>query len=506
MEKFVDMKGIRKVFGSNVALDSVDFYCKEGEVLCLLGENGAGKTTLMKILYGMYKNDGGEIRYKGKIMDITSPRVAISMGIQMVHQHFMLVDTMSVVDNVMIGKEPGKYLYFNRQEGRRIVEKLSAEYGLIVPLDKMIKDISIGERQRVEIIKALYQGAEILILDEPTAVLTPQEVTDLFKVIDNLRKSGKTIIIITHKLKETMAISDRIYVLRHGKMVGERLVADTNIDELSQLMVGHKVAKGEKKKFNSTESLLKFSDVKLKDSNRVEVLKGINFDIKKNEILGIAGVEGNGQSEIINSLFGLENNWTGDIAIEGESIKGKKTDELIEYGVSCIHADRQAYSIAPNLSVPYNFFMGYQNNKEYLINKHLINWKKIMEISAHALDTYDVRPRDINRRLVEFSGGNQQKFVVGRETMRNPKLIIAAHPTRGVDIMASSFIHKELNRLKADGSGVLLISSDLDELMELSDRIAVLYDGKIIEVKPSEEYTLMELGRLMGGGKPSEKI
>lgn len=505
MDKFVEMKGIRKVFGSNIALDSVDFYCKEGEVLCLLGENGAGKTTLMKILYGMYKSDEGEILYRGKPMNINSPRVSISMGIQMVHQHFLLVDTMSVVDNVMIGKEPGKYLYFNRKEGRKIVEKLSTDFGLKVPLDKLIKDISIGERQRVEIIKALYQGADILILDEPTAVLTPQEVEDLFKVIDNLRKSGKTIIIITHKLKETMAISDRIYVLRQGKMIGERLVEETNIDELSQLMVGHKISKSEKKKFESNETLLKFEDVRFKDFQKVEILKGITFDIKKKEILGIAGVEGNGQGEIINVLFGLQNNWTGDILLEGKSIKGKETNELIESGISCIHADRQAYSIAPHLPVPYNFLMGFQNNKEFVYNKFFIDWKKVRKTSSEALETYDVRPRDINRNLHEFSGGNQQKFVVGRETMRNPKLMIAAHPTRGVDIMATSFIHKELNRLKESGAGILLISSDLDELLELSDRIAVLYDGKIVEIKPAEEFSLMELGRLMGGGKNDER-
>ena len=504
MEKIVEMKGIRKVFGENVALDSVDFYCNKGEVLCLLGENGAGKTTLMKILYGMYKKDQGEILYKGNDLDITSPRTAISAGIQMVHQHFMLVDTMTVIDNVMIGREPGKYIHYDRKEAKKIVEELSNQFGLKVPPDKLVKDISIGERQRVEIIKALYQGAELLILDEPTAVLTPQEVEELFKVIDNLRKSGKTIIIITHKLKEAMTISDRVYVLRQGQMVGERSVEDTNIDELSQLMVGHKIYKGEKKTFDSTEELLKFENVRFKDSQNVEILKGVNFDIKKKEILGIAGVEGNGQTEIINILFGLENNWTGDINLEGKPIKGKKTDELIKDGVSCIHADRQSYSIVLNLPVPYNFLMGYQDSGEFTYKNHLIDWEKVGKASSEALETYDVRPRDINRNLYEFSGGNQQKFVVGREVMRNPKLLIAAHPTRGVDIMASSFIYKELNRMKENGAGILLISSDLDELIDLSDRIAVIYNGKIVEIKPVEEFSLMELGRLMGGGKSDE--
>ncbi len=504
MESLIEMKGIRKVFGENVALDQVDFYCKEGEVLCLLGENGAGKTTLMKILYGMYKVDAGQIFYRGNPVTISSPRAAIAMGIQMVHQHFMLVETMTVLDNVMIGREPKKHGLYDRAEARRIVESLSREYGLKVLPDRLIRDISIGERQRVEIIKALYQGADVLILDEPTAVLTPQEVLDLFRIINTLREGGKTIIMITHKLKETMAIADRVMVLRQGQLVGEREVAQTTIDELSQLMVGEAIRMPQRKALEGEGDLVSFMEVHLADAHQGESLKGVNLTIRGREILGIAGVEGNGQAQLIDTLFGLERQWTGDIKVAGQSIKGKHTDDLLALGVACIHADRQAYSIAPSLSVPYNFLMGFQSDPRYLKKGVLIDWKKVSLAAGNALDQYDVRPRDIGRSLEEFSGGNQQKFVVGRETLREPRVLIAAHPTRGVDIKATAFIHQELNRVKAAGGAVLLISSDLDELMALSDRIAVIYDGRIVEVKATEDYTLMELGKLMGGGKAHE--
>ena len=313
MDKLIEMKGISKAFGKNQALDCVDFYCNPGEILCLLGENGAGKTTLMKILYGMYKNDAGEIFYKGQRVEIQNPRVAISMGIQMVHQHFMLVNPMSVVDNIMIGKEPGSALHFNRKKAREIVKQLMEEYGLKVPLDKQVKDISVGEQQRVEIIKALYHGADVLILDEPTAVLTPQEVEELFDIIRRLRENNKTVIVITHKLKEVMAISDRIYVLRHGKKVAERMANETNMEELSRLMVGETVVRPAKKRFNDPEVVVSLRHVAWSNEQKVQVLKDIDFDIHGHEIVGIAGVEGNGQAELIDLLCGLKKGFQGEI-------------------------------------------------------------------------------------------------------------------------------------------------------------------------------------------------
>lgn len=494
------MQSISKAFGNNKANKDIDFYCNAGEVLCLLGENGAGKSTLMKILYGQYKPDSGKIYINGQLADITSPRVAIGMGIQMVHQHFMLVPTLSVTDNVMIGKETTRYGFYDRLQARHTVEQLSKEYGLAVPADKLVNELSVGEQQRVEIIKALYQGANILILDEPTAVLTPQEVQDLFIIINRLRADGKTVIMITHKLKETMAISDRVYVMRQGQMVASRITKETNIDELSELMVGHKVFKTNKKKFDSENIVLKMTNVNLRNQNKIQVLKDVTLDIYQNEILGIAGVEGNGQMELIEVLSALDDRWEGQISLCGETIQGKKTAQLLKGGMSCIHSDRQVNSVIMSLDMQYNLVIGYQQTSAFTKENVLMDWDKVKIQAENLMDEYDVRPRDIHRNMAEFSGGNQQKFVVGREMMRKPKFLIAAHPTRGVDIMATSFIHQRLTQLKADGAAVLLISSDMDELMELSDRIAVLYDGRIVACRPTESYKLMELGRLMGGG------
>ena len=504
MSNIVEMHGISKAFGSNQANDHVDFVCKSGEVLCLLGENGAGKTTLMNILYGMYKPDEGEIDYQGKSVSISSPRVAIRLGIQMVHQHFMLVPPLSVADNVVLGKETKKHIFYDRAKANARVKVLSEEYGLAVSPEKLVADLSVGEQQRVEIIKALYQGADVLILDEPTAVLTPQEVDDLFVVIRRLRESGKAIIMITHKLKETMAISDRIYVMRQGKMVAERATHETSIDELSQLMVGEKISQPEKEVHKAGRPIVSMRHVRMKNAEQIEILRDITLDIREREIVGIAGIEGNGQKEIIGVLTAMNAKWEGDVTLDGVSIEKKKTAQILEKGVSCIHADRQAYSIVVDMDVPNNMLMGYQQTKEYKQSAGFLDWKKIRQAAVQLLQEYDVRPPDTTRTLGEFSGGNQQKFVVGRELKRDPHFLIAAHPTRGVDIMATSFIHKQLLRLKEKGAGILLISSDLDELMELSDRIAVLYNGKIVDVRKARDFTLLELGRMMGGGEDAK--
>ncbi len=500
MTKLIEMKSITKAFGTNVALDQVDFHCNKGEVISLLGENGAGKSTLMKILYGMYSKDAGEILYEGAPVHFETPKDAIDLGIQMVHQHFMLVDKMTVIDNVMLGKEPGSNLYYDRKEARAIVKDLSERYGLEVPLNKKIKDISVGQRQKVEILKALYQEAEVLILDEPTAVLTPQEVLDLLEVIANLRDLGRTIIIITHKLKETMAIADRVYVLREGQMVGERAIEETNMDDLSELMVGHKVTQSEKKSIDNDEVLVKVENLTYKNPLGVEILKGVDFQINKQEIVGLAGVEGNGQTEIINSLNGIINDWEGKIEIGNVDIQGKTVKEVLNLGVSCIHSDRQAYSISEPLDLANNYLMANLSDKSLYKNKYIVDWDEVYVRSEQSLEANDVRPRNIKQKLGDFSGGNQQKFVVGRETEKNPEFIIAAHPTRGVDIMASSFIHDKLNKLKEQGAGVLVVSSDLDELRYLSDRILVVYDGKIVADRATESFTALEIGRLMGGG------
>lgn len=505
MQPIVEMKGISKRFAAVTANDSVDFCCNRKEILCLLGENGAGKTTLMKILYGLYKQDSGEIFYNGNPVHITSPRKAIELGIQMVHQHFMLVPTLSVADNIVLGKEPKKNGLYDRKAAIEIVGRLSEQYGLKIPPQKLVKELSVGEQQRAEIIKALYQGAEVLILDEPTAVLTPQEVEDLFVVMRQLKEDGKSIIIITHKLKETMAISDRVCVLRGGRMAGERLTAETSIDELSEMMVGRKIFKLEHKQAAAGDVVVELENVKLSPGRgaaaaEAGALKDVSFTVCQGEIVGIAGVEGNGQMEVLNVLAGILPKWEGQIRYKGKSIKGMSTAALIAEGLSVIHADRHQYSVALEQKVPENFLLGSQDNPAYYSRKGLLNWGKIRAGSQQMMEQFDVRPVSLSMELGDFSGGNQQKFVVGREIGRDPDFLIAAHPTRGVDISATEFIHRQLLAQKGKGAGVLLISSDLDELMALSDRIAVLYDGRIVAFDEAEKFDAFTLGKLMGGG------
>ena len=495
MQPIVEMKGITKRFAATLANDAVDFTCRENEILCLLGENGAGKTTLMKILYGQYRPDAGEIRFRGQTVHITSPRTSIGMGIQMVHQHFMLVPPLSVADNIVLGREPRRRGFYDRKAAAEIVARLAEQYGLQVPPQKPVRELSVGEQQRAEIIKALYQGAQLLILDEPTAVLTPQEVEELFVVMRQLKADGKSIIIITHKLKETMAISDRVCVLRGGRMVGERETAATSIDELSEMMVGHKIFKPENRRFTPGGAV-----VEMRGLRQAETLKDVTFNVRQKEIVGIAGVEGNGQMEIVNVLAGLLPKWDGEVLYNGRSAKGLTTAALIESGVAVIHADRHQYSVAAAQPVPENFLLGSQDDPKYRRVPGVLSWKTVQRDSEAMMKQYDVRPVDLQKQLGDFSGGNQQKFVVGREMGRNPRLLIAAHPTRGVDISATEFIHRQLLAQKEAGAGVLLISSDLDELMSLSDRIAVLYDGRIVAFDDTDKFDAFSLGKLMGGG------
>ncbi len=500
----VELKGITKCFAATVANSAVDLHCNQGEILCLLGENGAGKTTLMKILYGQYRPDAGEIWYAGKKVNITSPRDSIALGIQMVHQHFMLVPPLSVADNIVLGKEPRRHGLYNKKAAVEIVARLSQQYGLKVPPQKPVKDLSVGEQQRAEIIKALYQGANLLILDEPSAVLTPQEVEDLFVVMRRLKADGKSIIIITHKLKETMAISDRVCVLRGGKLAGERETAATNTDELSEMMVGRKIFKLENRHFGNSEVVMDLHGVKMRakqaGSPATEPLKDVSFNVRKHEVVGIAGVEGNGQMEILGVLSGIFPKWEGEVFYQGRSIKGVPTNRLIEDGISVIHADRHQYSVAMEEKVPENFLLGSQDKPAYRKRKGILDWRLVNRDSEAMMTKYDVRPPSLQMQLKDFSGGNQQKFVVGREIGRGARFLIAAHPTRGVDISATQFIHKQIIELKEAGVGVLLISSDLDELMALSDRIAVLYDGRIVAFDDADKFNAVSLGKLMGGG------
>jgi ABC-type uncharacterized transport system ATPase subunit len=501
MNPILRMEGITKRFGSTLANYKIDFACYQGEIISLLGENGAGKTTLMKILYGMYKADEGKIYLRDRELILNSPRKAIEMGIQMVHQHFMLVPTLTVADNVVMGKEPKKGLLYDAQKAETLVGKLSKEYGLRIMPNKLINELSVGEQQRVEIIKALYQGAEVLILDEPTAVLTPQETDELFQIMRELKAAGKTIIIITHKLRETMEISDRVYVLRGGKLAGVLKKSETNSAKLGELMVGRKLKAVVREKLAIGRKILETVNLTLMDQQKQkQLLNSISIHVHSAEILGIAGVEGNGQMELIAVLSGMNGKWSGELIIDGKSMKNKKTNDFFEAGVACIHADRHRHGLVLDLPISENILLGYQRQAVFHRRKGLLNWPKIHKKAKELLQTFDVRPQNIDLLAGRFSGGNQQKIVVARELNRDPKFIIAAHPTRGLDIGATEFIQNKLNEMKKRGAGILLISSDLDELMQLSDRIAVLFEGKIVAVNYTEAFTKAELGLLMGGG------
>jgi simple sugar transport system ATP-binding protein len=500
----IEMKSITKIFGKTVANDNIDLHCNAREVLCILGENGAGKTTLMNILYGSLKPDSGEIRYKGERVVLTSPREAIDLGIQMVHQHFMLVPRLSVADNVVLGKEPKKNGLYDRKKAEETVEELSKQYGLIVNPRKAVAEISVGEKQRVEIIKALYQGAQVLILDEPTAVLTPQEVSELFNIINVLRDNGKSVIMITHKLKETMVISDRIYVLRKGAVVGELGCAETNIKELSELMVGGKLGREHFEAQEPGKVVLDIKNLTVKGKGDKDVLSDITLNICEREVLGIAGVEGNGQMELIDVLSGLIEKWKGEITFLGSPLRDMNTAKRWASGISYIFADRQTQGAVLTADLKNNYLLSMQYTSRYRKRGGIIDWGKVQKDTQKLVDEFDVRPNDISTRMGSLSGGNQQKFVVARALAHAPKLLMAALPTRGVDIKATTFIHEQIMLHRQNNGAVLLISTDIDEIMELSDRIAVMYSGQIMGCKKKEEVTIQALGKLMGGGTDHE--
>jgi ABC-type uncharacterized transport system ATPase subunit len=501
LEQLFEMKGITKRFGSLIANDQVDFTCDRGQVVALLGENGAGKTTLMKIACGLYKPDGGQIYFNGKPVNLHSPKDSIRLGIQMVHQHFMLVDALTVTENVVMGKEPLKFGLFQAQKAEEFVQKAAETYGLQVSPSKRVSELSVGAKQRTEIIKALYQGAELLILDEPTAVLTPQEVEELFAIIGKLKADGRAIIMITHKLKETMAVADQIYVLRHGKMVGKVPKPETDPDQLTELMVGHKL-----KKFVNTppvlgELILQVKNLRQRNELGVEVLRGLDLEIHGGEIYGIAGVEGNGQRELLEVLCGITRKWEGAIAINGRNVKGKSTRQILDMGVGCVHSDRIERGSLLELPAPENIMLGYHRSKIMYNKFGFFDRARIRKMTDALFEQYDIRPRNAANFAKNFSGGNLQKIIIAREFCHSPQLMILAYPTRGVDIGVSDIIHEKIVELKKNGTAVLLITSDFDELFKLSDRIGVIYEGAIRASGPAHSFDPNQLGYYMGGGE-----
>ncbi|KGR73953.1 ABC transporter ATP-binding protein [Ureibacillus sinduriensis] len=500
MEYVIEMLGIRKQFGDFVANDNITLQLKKGEIHALLGENGAGKSTLMNVLFGLYQPEAGKIRVHGKDVKITDPNVANKLGIGMVHQHFMLVENFTVTENIILGSEPTKMGTINIKDAAKKVQTLSEQYGLNVDPYAKIEDISVGMQQRVEILKTLYRGADIIIFDEPTASLTPQEITELMQIMKRLIEEGKSIILITHKLNEIMEVSDQVTVIRKGKGIGTVTTSETNPTELAELMVGRQVVfKTEKIASNPKEVVLQIDSLTVADNRGIDKVKNLNLTVRAGEIVGIAGIDGNGQSELIEAITGLRKVKNGNIKLNGKEITGLKPRKITESGVGHIPQDRHKHGLVLDFPIGHNIALQTYYNKPISKNG-VIDYKKVNEFARQIIDQYDVRSGEGEMSLARsLSGGNQQKAIIGREVERNPDLLIAALPTRGLDVGAIEFIHKRLIEQRDKGKAVLLISFELDEVMNVSDQIAVIYDGYIIDTVSPHETTEQELGLLMAG-------
>lgn len=498
----VQMHGIVKMFGSFCALDHVDLDVERGSIHAILGENGAGKSTLMNVLYGLYQAEEGEIYLNGEKISINSPNDAIAHGIGMVHQHFMLVDNFTVTQNIILGQEPcrGAGLLDMKSAGQR-VRDIIAEYGLEVDPDAKIEDISVGMQQRVEILKALYRGADILILDEPTAVLTPQEIERLIAIMRGLADKGKTIIIITHKLKEIKASSDTCTIIRRGKYVGAVDVADVDEEELAEKMVGHHVnLVVEKTPAVPGREVFRIDDLVVKDERGIEAVRHLNLSVRAGEIVGIAGIDGNGQKELVEAITCLTRAQGGTITVNGEEIQNTTPRNVIDHKVSTIHEDRQRRGLVLPFTVAENAVLEKYRTPEFGAHG-ILDRTKMHEFTEGLIKTYDVRPADCaDHTAGGLSGGNQQKVIIGREISNNPDVLIAVQPTRGLDVGAIEYVHKTLVAQRDGGTAILLISLELDEVMSVADTIAVIYAGAIVDTFKQGEVDENRIGLLMAGG------
>lgn len=501
MTTAVHLDGITKRFPGVLANHDVDLEVERGTVHALLGENGAGKSTLMNILYGLYEPTDGRIVIDGTERSFETPGDAIDAGIGMIHQHFMLVDPMTVTENVTLGIEPRKWggLAIDREQARQDVVTLCEQYGFTVDPDARIEDVSVGVQQRVEILKALYRGTEILILDEPTAVLTPQEVDDLFEVFEELTEQGKTIIFITHKLSEAMNAADAITVLRDGRNVGNITGDKPSREDLAEMMVGREVLMEIESSPNELgDNVLSVDGLTVDDDRDVEAVTGVSFSIQAGEVYGIAGVDGNGQSELVEAITGLRQPNDGTVALTGEDVTTESRQERIERGMAYIPEDRQERGLVMDFDLVGNALLGSQHSEPFASGGR-IDWSHTREHTEEIIDEYDVVPPNPDAEAASFSGGNQQKFIVGREFARDPSLVVAMHPTRGVDIGSTEFIHDQLLELREEGSAVLLVSSKLEEVQGLSDRLAVMHDGEIMDTVDPASVTEEDIGLLMAG-------
>jgi len=496
-EPAIELVGIDKKFGAVHANKNINLTVAKGSIHGIIGENGAGKSTLMSILYGFYQADQGEIRISGKPVTIRDSQAAIAAGIGMVHQHFMLVENFTVLENVMLGAEGGQLLRQGVSSARKELKRLEDDYGLDVDPDAVIEELPVGRQQRVEILKALYRGAEILILDEPTGVLTPAEADHLFKVLKVLRDQGKTIILITHKLREIMAITDTVSVMRRGEIVATRKTTETTVEELAELMVGRRVLlRVEKGDANPGKVLLSVKNLTVKDSRGVTMVDDVSFDVRAGEIVGIAGVAGNGQSELLEAIAGIRKPASGEILLDGKPTAGADPAELRELGLAHIPEDRHHMGLVLKFEEYENSILGY--HRESRFGGAMLNLDEIRKQAEEQIAKYDIRPPNPRLKTANFSGGNQQKIVVAREIERNPDVLIIGQPTRGVDIGAIEFIHKRIIEMRDAGKAVLLVSVELDEIRSLSDRILVMFAGKVVG-EQSGEANEQALGLMMAG-------
>ncbi|MEM5646589.1 ABC transporter ATP-binding protein [Bacillus cereus] len=506
MEYVIEMNNITKVFPGIVANDDITLQVKQGEIHALLGENGAGKSTLMNVLFGLYQPEQGEIKIKGNPVKITNPNIANDLGIGMVHQHFMLVHNFTVTENIILGNEPKKNGKIAVEEAAKEIKQLSEQYGLAVDPHAKIEDISVGMQQRVEILKTLYRGAEILIFDEPTAVLTPQEIHELIQIMKKLVQEGKSIILITHKLKEIMEVCDRCTIIRKGKGIGTVNVAETDEHKLAELMVGRQVNfKTEKIEAKPKEEVLSIANLIVHDTRKLPAVKGLDLTVRAGEIVGIAGIDGNGQSELIEAITGLRKVESGSIAIKGKEITNWPVRRITEERIGHIPEDRHKHGLVLDFSVRDNIVLQtYYKNP--FSKKGILNFSKITQKAKALIEQFDVRTPSEQTLARALSGGNQQKAIIAREVDRNPDLLIAAQPTRGLDVGAIEFIHKKLIEQRDNGKAVLLLSLELDEILNVSDRVAVIYEGKIVAIVDAKETNEQQLGLLMAGGTGKEKV
>lgn len=501
----IELRGIEKSFGNVHAVRDVSLRIGKGTITGIVGENGAGKSTLMSILYGLYRADSGHILVEGRATAMATPRDAIRHGIGMVHQHFMLVDTFTVLENVVLGVEGGPLLAGGLAAARAELERLGRTFGLAVDCDARVSDLSVGEQQRVEILKVLFRGARTLILDEPSAVLTPQETERLFRILMNLRERGVTVVLITHKLREVMALTDRVVVMHQGRIVAERATSDTNVEELAELMVGRKVRFNlDRAPAHPGEVVVHAARLSLVDRRGVRLLDDIDLDVRAGEIVGVAGVSGNGQTELLQVLSGIRRPTAGTLEICGRTIDaGHPCDpaEMRALGVAHVPEDRLRQGMVSAFEASETSILGYQHQSPFCRN-YLLDRPAVDSYCAELMQRFDVRPQTPSLRSSHFSGGNQQKLILAREMARQPRALLVGQPTRGVDIGAIEFIHRELLKRRDEGCAVLVVSVELDEILSLADRIVVMSSGRIVGEVDADAADERTLGLLMTGAGP----